>query len=348
MTTSSKPDAAALLFEQHSRSETYSVMEKLRAQYARTPRDGLLAERFEKLIGAAVQRHDVTRPAGFDNRGVGSGLAIIGPTGVGKSRAIRRFLSRHVVLAGYDDPKSPSPLISVSSPSPCTSMQLARAILRRSGYPIERDLPAHRLWEMVWERLDLIKKFVLHIDELQHVTQHLSEKDMQEVVNLLKHAMEARRISIVISAVDTVLPFLQFDPQLFRRFDFMEFEKISPSTLGDLQRAVHDFAKSAGVTADESLETHRDFYSRLAHAGLGAFGYSIVLTHLAIERCLKSGDDKLTVEHFTGAFALKSAFPLDRNPFKAERWHEIDCSALFVEKQIAPPEPSVKNRRKKR
>jgi hypothetical protein len=343
-----KHDPVALLHANMAEaSDDFSVMERLRAKYAKSPRDKTLAEAMDALIAAAVQRDDLSRPAGFENRARGSGLVIIGPTGVGKSRAIERYFKKHPILQDYQDPVSSSPLISVSAPSPCMSMQLARMTLRVSGYPIERDLPAHRLWEMVWERMDLLKRFILHIDELQHVVQHISEKEKQEVANLLKHAMYGRRISLIISGVDTLVPFLEFDRQLLRRLTIKRFAPLDAETMPDLERAVKDYAHAAGLTVDTEDPPERpDFYARLAHAGLNAFGYSIVVAHLAIERALKTGALVLKREHFAHVFAQKTNFAADRNVFLADRWHEIDCTSLFPTKDIPPP-PGRSRRKKK-
>jgi hypothetical protein len=341
-------DPVAALHANMAGNAGFNVIERLRTQYAKSPRDKILAEAIDALLETAVQREDLSRPPGFDNRARGGGLAIVGPTGVGKSRALERYFKKHPILQRYQDPVSTSPLISVTAPSPCTSMQLARMILRESGYPIERDLPAHRLWELVWERMDLLKRFILHIDELQHVVQHMSEKDKQEVANLLKHAMYGRRISLIVSGVDALVAFLEFDPQLLRRLTIKRFEPLGADTISDLERAVKDCANAAGLTLDiEDLSERPDFYARLARAGLNAFGYSITVAHLAIEQALKTGSSVLNREHFTTVFAKKTGLALDRNVFRANNWHEIDCASFFPKKDVPPP-PAPASRRKKR
>lgn len=349
MTKPEKLDPAALLHASFEQTDpTFTVMEGLRVKYAKTKRDSVLAESINLLLAEAVRKEDLERPPGFDNRGRGTGLVIMGPTGVGKSRALERFFKKHPVLAGYQDPASHSPLLSVSAPSPCTSMQLARVILRTSGYPIERDLPAHRLWEMVWERMDLLRRFVLHLDEFQHVVQYMSDKDKQEVANTLKHAMYGRRISLIISGVDALRSFIEFDEQLLRRVAVKHFAPLDTDTIPDLQRAVEDYARAAGLTVNtEDDEALPDFYVRLAHAGLNAFGYAIVVTHLAIEQALKAGSPTLDREHFAQIFAAKTGFTADRNVFKADRWHEIDCTMLFPKKDIPPPPEPAKRKGKK-
>ncbi len=226
-------------------------------------------------------------------------------------------------------------------------MQLARSLLRGSGYSIERDLPSHRLWELALDRLDRMQRFIVHFDEMQHVVHNMPEKDLQQMADTLKNAMYNRRISLILSGVKTLIPFLHFDPQLFRRLTIVPFEGVTPETYGEIEDMLHAYAQAAGLTASfgDAAISH-DFIARLCHAALNAFGYAIVLTQLAIEQALQSGNNALTKEHFATVFAQKTAFMADRNPFLADRWHEIDCSKMFKKPDVSPPPtPARRGRR---
>lgn len=340
-------DSVALLHEAATSGKGFMTMEVIRAKFLPTQRDEFLATAMQTLLASAVQRENVELPPSFENRGRGSGLALIGPTGVGKSRSLERLFDKHPALRGYENPASRSPLISVAVPSPCTSMQLARALLRATGYSVERDLPAHRLWELAFDRLHNMKKFIVHFDEMQHVVHNMPAKNLQEMADTLKNAMYARRITIILSGVETLMPFIQYDSQLFRRLRIVPFEKVTCETHFEIEHAVTTYAKAANLEAKlggDASET-ADFIARLSHASLNAYGYAIVLTHLAIEYALQSGYDRLVPEHFATAFARKSGFSADRNPFVAPNWHGIDCSKIFVEMKITPP-PDTMNKGK--
>ena len=220
-------DAVALLFAGAATAKNFTIMETIRAKFLKTNRDIHLATAMEQLIANAVQREDTSLPPSFENRGRGSGLVLIGPTGVGKSKSLERYFSQHPVLNGYSDPASGSPLVSVSVPSPCTSMQLARALLRATGYVLERDMAAHRLWEKAFDRLQAMRKFIVHFDEMQHVVHNMPEKDLQQMADTLKNAMYNRRITLIVSGVATLVPFIQHDAQLFRRLAILPFEGIN-------------------------------------------------------------------------------------------------------------------------
>jgi hypothetical protein len=341
-------DPVALLHEEASSAPDFAIMETIRAKFLPTKRDAKLAEALTLLIRNAVKRKDGTLPPSFENRGSGSGLALIGPTGVGKSRSLERYFDKHPVLRGYAGPASRSPLISITVPSPCTSMQLARALLRATGYGVERDLPAHRLWEMAFERLHNMQKFIVHFDEMQHVVHNMPDKELQQMADTLKNAMADHRITLILSGVETLKPFLHFETQVLRRFAIVPFKQFDRQNHGDIAYMVDTYAKAANleVKLGERGDLKADFIARLAHAALNAYGYSIVLTHLAIEHALQGGRDCLVPEDFATTFARKSGFAADRNPFTAPVWHEIDCSKIFVEPKVSAPPETMKSKGK--
>lgn len=371
----SHDDPVALLHEEAvaGASRYFSIMESIRAKYLPNGRDDDLADGLRKVIGNAVQREDLTKPPSFFNRGRGSGLVLVGPTGVGKSRSLERFFDTHSVLKGYKNPSSKSPLISVAVPSPCTSVQLPRSLLRASGYGVERDLTAHRLWEMAFERLYNMRKFIVHFDEMQHVVHNMPDKELQQMADTLKNAMYKHRITVIISGVPTLDKFIQFDSQLFRRTTIVPFAGVTPDQHGELLDMVETYAEEAGLlppfretagnrvstTADaesasaeifdgwrETGEKEADFIARLSHASLKAYGYSIVLTHLAIEEALQSGADRLTMEHYATAFARKTAFSAKRNPFVTPNWHAVDCSKIFEKRIIEVVDTDKKSKKR--
>jgi hypothetical protein len=88
----------------------YSTIETLRAKFMRTERENNLAEQMNLLINNTVQARDPSLPPSLENRSEGRGLALIGPTGVGKTTSLREFFMNHEVFAGYRDPSSSSGL----------------------------------------------------------------------------------------------------------------------------------------------------------------------------------------------------------------------------------------------
>jgi hypothetical protein len=314
----------------------YRTIEALRTKFVRTARENQLAGEMNLLINNAVQCRDPSLPLSLANRAEGRGLALIGPTGVGKTTSLRDFFKNHAVFAGYRDPASISPLLWLSAPSPCTIIQLGRKILIASGYPIERDLPAHRLFEIAGHRLNDMGKIVLCLEEFQHVVHNVPEKEQQLVADILKHLMEVERITVVLSGIETLLPFLALDPQLDRRMTKTFFPRLTPSDLDLVTDMVHAYVDEAGLQI--AYSDSNALFPRLMHASLYAWGLSIENTIAAIAFCKQKGDPTLTIEHFASVYASTSGKSAPENPFVAERWHEIVCkTAAYEANPIGPP-----------
>jgi hypothetical protein len=316
-------------------SAQYDAIETLRTKFIRTERETVLAQEMNLLINNVVQCRDPNLPPSLENRVEGRGLALIGPTGVGKTTSLKDYFKNHAVFAGYRDPASMSPLLWISAPSPCTLIQLGRRILIKSGYPLERELPAHRLFELVGQRLNAMGKIVLCIEEFQHVVHNVPVKDQETVADTLKNLMETERISLVLSGVETLIPFFALDPQLDRRMTKVYFHRLTPADLDLVADMVHAYVEEAGLQI--AYSDSDAVFARLVHASLYAWGLTIEMTISAIAFCKQKGDTALTREHFASVYAAKSGKPAPDNPFLAERWHEIVCKTSVEEANAAGP-----------
>ncbi|RTM14545.1 MAG: hypothetical protein EKK33_05160 [Bradyrhizobiaceae bacterium] len=316
-------------------SAQYNTIESLRTKFIRTDRETVLAQEMNLLVNNAVQCRDPDLPPSLDNRVEGRGLALFGPTGVGKTTSLKDYFKNHAVFAGYRDPASPSPLLWISAPSPCTLIQLGRRILIKSGYPLERELPAHRLFELVGQRLNAMGKIVLCIEEFQHVVHNVPIKDQETVADTLKNLMEIERITLILSGVETLVPFLALDPQLDRRMSKVPFPRLTPQDLDLVADMVHAYVEEADLQI--AYSDNDALFARLTHASLHALGLSIENTIAAIAFCKQKGDATLTKDHFASVYAAKTGKAAPENPFLADRWHEIVCKTAVNEAEPAGP-----------
>jgi Bacterial TniB protein len=326
-------------------TRNFDAMERIKSKFMPTPWQPQLAEAIDKVIANAVQRKNPDLPLTADNRADTKGLAVIGPTRVGKTRAFRQYFDNHPVFAGYRDPASDSPLLWMSAPSPCNIVQLGRRILTATGYPLERELPAHRLFEIARNRLSSMGKGFLYIEELQHGVHNVPIKEQEIVCDALKHLMESEHIVLFVSGIETLLPFIALDSQLDERLVKFYFRKLAPEHQDLLADMVHVYAEAAGL--DVAYSDEDDLFARLSHASLNAFGLAVETAVAAIGFGLRNNEKTLTRQHFAAVYAAKTGQDAPNNPFLAERWHEVVCRT-HVEGTNAAGPPSPTDRKSKR
>lgn len=152
--------------------------------------------------------------------------------------------------------------------------------------------------------------------------------------------MESEHISLFLTGVETLLPFVGLDLQLDERLAKFYFKKLDPQQQNLLMDMVHVYADATGL--EVAYSDGDALFARLSHASLHAFGLAIETTINAIEDCLRKDERTLTREHFACAYAAKSGRPALDNPFLADRWHEIVCKTHVEEANELGPPPAAK------
>ncbi|MEN3236341.1 TniB family NTP-binding protein [Methylobacterium ajmalii] len=316
------------------------IMETVRSKYAASKIDKDLEDAIRYLLVNHAFRANPTVMTIDENRPEGRLLVITGPSGAGKTKSLMRAVRRHPLLRGFDLDGPDGPLVSVTVTSPCTLKQLGRDTLRTVGYPLERDIKEHLVWERVRHRLMERKKALLIFDEMQHITQTANVFEQEKVANTIKDLMINRkwRSSIIVCGLPAVADFIHSDEQLRRRATFLQMKhlRMPDDNLG-IADIVSGLAKVAGLTSQGDSE----IAPRLIHAAGGRLGVAVEITQNAIEMALALSDFEtgeadgelallstlgastpgiLTIQHFADAFRRRSGYASDENPFISRDW----------------------------
>lgn len=265
-------------------------------------------------------------------------LVLTGESGAGKTRALKRlFRKRHDKLGGR--------LLSITAPSPCTLMQLGRTLLPQLGYPIQRDRKEHLIWEEVRRRLETEDKRVLHIDEMQHVTQTANIDQQKRILNTIKSLVQRRRdpMILVLSGTCDLADFLRTDRQVTRRCRFVEFGRLTlPESTDPIAETIENLVASTPLTIEP--EVADELAGRLVHAANYALGIAIELTCEAIEEALRFGDTHLLPDHFATAFWLRTGCQNTTNPFRVQHWIDTDPTQVLDRPRtdVDPQKPAPK------
>ena len=163
--------AAPLRAAQSEQSATrLATLEIVCSRYITREQDEKLLENVDRLIDRLLMRDDTKLSSFAANRREARALVLTGESGAGKSAACKQLFRRHEAFPNYGVYGSNCPLASVSVPSPCTLKQLGRKILHTLGYPLTSNPDRHIVWEMVRDRLQLLKVSMLHLDEFQNIS----------------------------------------------------------------------------------------------------------------------------------------------------------------------------------
>ena len=224
----------------------FEIMERIREKYVGSNRDKALARHIEFLI----ERMYLVSKRGSEAPKLpmqARQLVLIGESGAGKTTGLVRQFLKNNAFPGYGVSGSGCPLVSVEAPSPCTMKRLGREILEEIGYPLVADPTAHRVWELVRQKLMLARVRVLHLDEAHNITRHADVKEAEEIKNTLKFLLNNRRhpVSFIISGLPDIAPFFAQKGEMRRRSRFLRFESLGTSDQAGVQKNLVEFASIA-------------------------------------------------------------------------------------------------------
>ena len=277
------------------------------------------------------------------------GLALLAPTGSGKTRTLDELFLEIETLNGKSGRPSDRLILSVKVKTPANLKSVGISILRELGC-VGLETPklrgsdsASEIWEVIHWQLHQQGIEILHLDEAQDLLECANVLQRRAVLSTLKTLTQNDPwpVCLVLSGTENLQVLLNEDPQLARRLNVMGIPALAYATD---HKILTQFVEESGLKTD-GLDADA-FLPRLIAASANRFGIFLELVIGAIFDADLAGSSKVELRHFAAAFERRTDCNFSENPFIAEDWHKIDVWKLLA-KGIEKPEPARKPRRKK-
>jgi hypothetical protein len=282
-----------------------------------------------EIVGGLRARHVVSEldrkvtaalEQALNNHATGSRklvLAVLGPSGVGKTKAIKRLLS---------EDRFDGKVVSVVATSPASVQTLARDALHEMGHPLtRRQMDEQVSISLLKNGLGKTSTIVFHVDEAQHLFTSNGEITITRTLDAFKLLVQAPyEVVLVLTGTDRVQEVFARDDQLHERTIYVEAKRLSVNDDSfQTGKILNAYCQKAGlkqgwVDADRLPQ-------RITHAGR-TFGLAVSLIIDAIELELRSGGSTLSPESFAKVYARDRDVGAYLNPFVVEDFLAIDPS----------------------
>jgi hypothetical protein len=247
-------------------------------------------------------------------------LAIIGPTGSGKSTALQQSVSW---LRAFNElsPDSPDPVSRTALSANTRPKEILAKLLVDGGDPLSASGPQHQLERRLAKLGPRFKPLGLALDELHHCFENKAPREVALMASTLKNIVNHVPRPIVVMGVASLDAFLDSSAELRMRFRhrvYLEDPLIQRlEDVKDLLDLLTAMAKVVPCAADCLLNT-KELLVRLLFASGGRFGAIVDLVKTA---CLEGADDESPVVRltdFSSAYKLSTSLTqrkVDADPF---------------------------------
>lgn len=310
-----------------------AIRQRSRDRYFETGRDKRLVKFIDKL-------RDNAKALEKGNGSHRRSLFVIGETGSGKTRSIRRILPLIAEWQPSEDQYGDQviPLICIKPPKPCGMRALAIELLTAMRVPVRGRKTDPELYVFLKEQLRERGVKAIWIDEMQDVLRNNTPKAIQAVQDVLKALVQIDGwpIHTIYSGVPALATFLQGDRQLARRSYVMRYEPVEfPDDAEWIEKIVAAVVlEDCGMTRADDTQTDV-FREKLCRAASGAFGQLVEIVQEACFRAADNGQSQVKLSDFSKVYEEMTGCTRRDNIFVAPNWREIvPANALD---DIAPP-----------
>lgn len=308
---------------------TMEILERVKKVYVASGRDLVLRQQFNTFLELILSER-----AG--RRDPGSIFFVTGPSGAGKTEAVRYMVGNHPSMGtrqtGFGLVR---PWISVSLKGFTHPRIVGRNILAEAGYPIRQDAARGEIWDGLADRLKTRGVLIVHIDETQHMIKKTSspaerEKLGDAIKGLTNH--EDWPVSLILSGLPSTNVLAQLDQQFERRGFFVALPDVNVATERTI---VLEIVRQMADAAELALGTlfKEDVPERLAHVARYRYARICQVTLAAIHAAVHRGADTLAREHFALAYQNHShARGFDSmNAFLVDDWRDLPAGSFLLD-----------------
>lgn len=255
------------------------------------------------------------------NHGVGGGLLLTGPSGVGKSTMVRSYASGFPRL--HEAERTRVPVLVVSVPSSPTVRSLAGAILEALGRKKTQRATAPEKTIWIAELFEKCGVELIILDEFQHLFYPPTMSAFRDLLDWLKNLLETTHVGMVACGLPEAELVVNSSEQLARRFS--ERIRVTPFALEDPE----DFAEFRGILKalapilpmSQEIPLHEANLARRFHIGsYGLLDYVTKILEGAVVAAHESGASTLDLPTFAAGFRRRvwRDVPERLNPFHPE------------------------------
>lgn len=249
-----------------------------------------------------------------------SGLALIGPTGSGKTATVQhveRWLRAELGLSADD----PSPLPIVLTTTRSTSKSLVSNVARAGGDPLAGTRTQD---DEEMNLRDAAAQMAVHgfaFDELHNAFAARSGSELTRMAMTMKTLANSLSMPLIAMGINGLEDFLDAHPELRQRFErrvYLDDPQVtSPEDVRDMRKLL--LAMAAVVPCDAQCELGTpDMLMRLLLAAECRFGSVVNLVRSACALGAMAGQPRMTLENFCAAYrevAPRNKRKPEDNPF---------------------------------
>lgn len=271
---------------------------------------------YPQLIQARDRIRQVHEAAKLSNKG--RGIALLGPSGVGKTTVLEECMRGILALAR--DP-SAKPVIFVEVPSTPSPKSLGAAVLNAMGDKFaHRGSAEEKLFRIVVLLKGLCTELII-FDEAQHLVER-RRTPTGATTDWLKNLLNASGVAVVLAGLKRTQELLFSNEQLRRRFSatayYDRFDIFKPGGALSFGQLLFSFQEILPVPTLKFATD--DLVMRFYHASFGLIDYLIMIIERAVWLAQQPDAGEIDLAVLAQAFRdeVWSLAPSKRNPFCPE------------------------------